>query len=137
MAQYESHNFCAVLPLGAGTVAAGTFLQPIMALPGTSHGGGITLTKVWYSTNKAIAAGSAPTAALLSLTATGGTVATVVTGLSSAAWTAGTPVVGTIAAGFVSGTCGYLGVKVGHEALEADETYLTVGIQYVMGRADV
>jgi hypothetical protein len=129
----------AVIPLGAGTVAAGTFLVPFLALPGTAQGGGITLTKVWYSTNKAIAAGSAPSAELLSLTTTGGTVAIVCTKLGSAAWTAGTPIVGTLVSGqgYVPGTAGYLGVKIGHENLAASETYITVGVNYMLGRGSV
>lgn len=128
----------AQIPLGAGTVAAGTFLLPFMAMPGTSqYGGGIHIQKVWYSTNKAIAAGSAPTAELISLTSTGGTVAIICTALSSAAWTAGTPVVGTLVAAkeFVPGTVAYIGVKVGHENLAAAETYLSVGVVYSLGRA--
>ena len=136
---YYNQQVTTLIPLGAGTVAAGTFLQPFFALPGTSeYGGGITITKVWYSTNKAIAAGSAPTAELISLTSTGGTVAIICTALSSAAWTAGTPVVGTLVAGkeFVPGTVSYIGVKVGHENLAASETYLVVGVCYVSGRGD-
>jgi hypothetical protein len=136
----ENNQVTVLIPLGMGTpAAAGTSLQPIFALPGTSqYGGGITITKVWYSTNKVVASGSAPTAELISMTSTGGTVAIVCTALSSAAWTAGTPVVGTLVAGkeFVPGTVSYIGVKVGHETLSAHETSLAVGIMYVSGRAD-
>jgi len=137
---FENKQVTVLVPLGMGTAAsAGTSLQPIFALPGTSQfGGGITITKVWYSTNKAVASGSAPTAELISLTSTGGTVAIVCTALSSAAWTAGTPVLGTLVAGkeFVPGTVSYIGVKIGHDLLTSQDTCLNVGIMYVSGRAD-
>jgi len=137
---FENQQVTVLIPLGMGTAAAaGTSLQPILALPGTSeYAGGITITKVWYATNKAVASGSAPTAELISLTSTGGTVAIICTALASAAWTAGTPVVGTLVAGkeFVPGTVSYIGVKIGHETLSAYETSLAVGINYVSGRAD-
>jgi hypothetical protein len=139
MAFYNQQVVCSI-PLGMGTPgAAGTFLVPVMALPGTSeYGGGITITKVWYCANKAVAAGSAPTAELISMTSTGGTVAIVCTALSSAAWTAGTPVAGTLVAGkeFVPGTVSYIGVKVGHDLLTSQDTCLNVGIMYVSGRGD-
>ena len=44
-----------VIPYGAGTVAAGTTDYLLMAIPGTSYGGGITLVRGYYSANKAIA----------------------------------------------------------------------------------
>jgi len=139
MAYHNQQVVCSI-PLGMGTPgAAGTFLVPVLGLPGTSqYGGGITITKVWYCANKAVAAGSAPTAELISMTSTGGTVAIVCTALSSAAWTAGTPVLGTLVAGkeFVPGTVSYIGVKIGHDLLTSQDTCLNVGIMYVSGRAD-
>ena len=57
------------LPIsGGGTVAAGTFTVPILPIPGTADGGGIYLVRAAYSSNVAIAAGSAPDVKIVSLT---------------------------------------------------------------------
>jgi hypothetical protein len=104
-----------------------------MALPGTLYGGGITLNKIYYSANKAVAAGSAPSLVILGLTSTGGTVATYSTN-GSAALTAGTPIVGTIDTAWVPGTVAFLGLKYGHENLAAASTQLTCNVLYSIGR---
>jgi len=122
------------VPLGAGTAAAaGTSIVVLTALPGTLYGGGITLNKIWYTANKAVAAGSAPAISLLGLTSTGGTVATYSTN-GSAALTAGTPIIGTIDTAWVPGTVAFLGLKYGHETFTAHETVLSVNILCSVGR---
>ena len=126
-------NAAITIPLGAGTVAAGTSISVIMAVPGTAYGGGITLHNIWYTANKAVAAGSAPSLVILGLTSTGGTAATYSTN-GSAALTAGTPIAGTISTAWVPGTVSFLGLKYGHEALAAASTQLTCNILYSVGR---
>lgn len=133
MANANIYNANVTIPLGAGTVAAGTSIAIVMALPGTLYGGGITLNKVYYTANKAVAAGSAPSLVLLGLTATGGTVATYSTN-GSAALTAGTPIAGTIDTAWVPGTVAFLGLKYGHENLAAASTQLNCNILYSIGR---
>jgi len=126
-------NASVTIPLGAGTVGAGTSIAVFFTLPGTAWGGGITLQKVSFTANKAVAAGSAPSLQILGLSATGGTATShVVNG--SAALTAGTPITGTIGTAWVPGTVTYLGLKYGHENLAASDTHLTCNILYAVGR---
>jgi hypothetical protein len=133
----ETYNVVVSIPLvSGGTVAAGTSRHALFALPGTAQGGGITLTKVKYSSNAAIAAGSAPALNLITMTTTGAAIATIGAN-GSAALTAGTPIAGTISTYYVSGTTGYLGLEVGQGAFGAATTItLHAHIQYVMGRGD-
>jgi hypothetical protein len=127
-------NASFAIPLGAGTAAAaGTSNVVLMALPGTLYGGGITLLKVWYSANKAVAAGSAPSLTILGLSSTGGT-ATSHSVNGSAALTAGTPITGTIGTAWVPGTVSFLALQYGHETFSAHETVLTANIVYAVGR---
>jgi hypothetical protein len=133
MSQLDGLNASITIPLGAGTVSAGTSISLIMSIPGTLYGGGITIKKIWYCANKAVAAGSAPSLAILGLTSAGGTAATYSTN-GSAALTAGTPIAGTIDTAWVPGTVSFLGLKYGHENLAASSTQLTCNIVYAIGR---
>ena len=121
--------------VSGGTLAsAGTWFVPIMAIPGTAYGGGITLVSVKFASNVAIAAGSAPSFELITQSSTGAILATVVAN-GSAALSAGTPVAGTIATEWIPGTVGLLGVKYGHAVYgAATPVYLTAAIQYYHGR---
>ena len=127
-------NASFAIPLGAGTAAAaGTSNVVLMAIPGTLYGGGITLLKVWYTSNKAVAAGSAPSLSIIGLSSTGGTATThCVNG--SAALTAGTPITGTIGTAWVPGTVSFLALQYGHETFSAHETVLSVNILAAVGR---
>jgi hypothetical protein len=131
----DLHTVNVTIPLGAGTSTAGTSNVLALALPGTSYGGGITLRQVYFGSNKAIAAGSAPCFRLITQTSTGGTIGTIVSS-GSAALSAGTPVVGTItaASAYIPGTVAFVSVQFGINALAAVDTYLSAVIQYSVGR---
>ena len=136
MAQLDVHNVSISIPYGAGThtILAGTTKHMAFALPGTALAGGITLTKVSYSSNVAIAAGSAPCFNLITLTTAGVVVATVGAN-GSAALTAGTPVAGTISTYWLPGTLGYLAVEMGNDPWVGTAN-VRADIQYVMGRGN-
>lgn len=123
------------LPIaGGGTVAAGTFIIPVMPIPGTADGGGIYLVRAAYSANAVIAAGSAPIVQLVTLNSASLPLATVGAN-GSAAFAAGTANAGTISTPWVAGTVGYLGIKYGHGAFgAATMVYLNASIQYYLGR---
>ncbi len=133
----NNQNVTVGIPLVAGgTVAAGTTTHLLLAIPGTLAGGGITLTKAYYSANAAIAAGSAPAFNLVTKTSAGAVIATVGAN-GSAALTAGTPVVGTISTYWIPGTVGFLALEVGQGAFGAATSIaLQASIQYVMGRGN-
>lgn len=120
------------VPYG-GTVAAGTFVAPILKIPGTAHGGGIYLVSAAYSSPIAIGAGSAPVIRLVTLTSAGAIIGTIGAN-GSAALTAGTPIAGTISTPWISGTVGYLAVEWGHEIAAHNSMALTAMIQYYHGR---
>jgi len=117
----------------AGTVAAGTFVAPIMKIPGTSHGGGIYLVSADYSSPIAIGAGTAPAIRLVTLTSAGGVIATVGAN-GSAALTAGTPITGTISTPWISGTVGFLALEWGHEIAANNNMAITACVNYYLGR---
>jgi hypothetical protein len=123
------------LPIsGGGTVAAGTFIVPAFALPGTSHGGGVYLVRAKYAANAAIAVGSAPIFQIVSLDANSLPIATLGAN-GSAAMAAGTAIVGTISTNWVAGTVGYVGIKYGHGAFgAATMVYVNASLQYYLGR---
>lgn len=128
----ELHTVSHTVPYG-GTVAAGTFVAPIMPIPGTAHGGGVSLVSVAYSCPIAIGAGSAPAIRLVTLSAAGAILGTVAAN-GSAALTAGTPIAGTISTRWIAGTVGYLAVEWGHEIAAHNSMALTTMIQYYKGR---
>lgn len=119
---------------GGGTLAAGTFYLPVMQIPGTANGGGVTLVRSRYSTNAAVGAGSAPAVRLITQTSTGAIIATVAAN-GSVAYTAGTPISGTISTAWIPGTVGFLGIEYGHGAFgAATMVFLNAEIQYYQGR---
>jgi len=130
----QSHSV-SIPVVSVGTLAAGTVRTPIMKLPGTIAGG-ITLINAAYSSETAIAAGSAPSFNLVTLTTTGAVIATVGAN-GSAALSAGTPVTGTISTRWIPGTVGYLAVEAGHAAYgAASMVNYQVHLNWVYGRAD-
>ena len=135
MSQLDNHNVTVTIPLvSGGTVAAGTTTQLIMAMPGTAEGGGITITKLTYCANAAVASGSAPAFNLVTKTSTGAVIATIGAN-GSAGLTAGTPIAGTVSTAWVAGTVGYLALEVGHGAYGAATTVsVAASLQYLMGR---
>lgn len=122
-----------VIPYGAGTSAAGTNNYLLMPVPGTAYGGGINLVRGYYSSSKAIAAGSAPAFNLITLNATGGTIGTIGAN-GSAALSAGTPVVATISTKWVPGTISFLAIQLCHDDIVAQNTALTASFQWYAGR---
>jgi hypothetical protein len=118
-----------------GTLGAGTVRTPIMKLPGTV-GGGITLLGGAYSSETAIAAGSAPMFNLVTLTSTGAVIATIGAN-GSAALSAGTPVAATITTYWIPGTVAYLAVEAGHGAYgAASMVAYQVHLTYAFGRGN-
>jgi len=117
----------------AGTVAAGTFVAPIMKIPGTAHGGGIYLVSADYSSPIAIGAGTSPVIRLVTLTSAGAVIATVGAN-GSAALTAGTPITGTISTPWIAGTVGFLALEWGHEIAANNNMAITACVNYYLGR---
>ena len=112
--------------------AVGTQNALLMAIPGTSWGGGITLRNVWFCANKDIGAGSAPVLRIITRGATG-TIGTIVSN-GSAALTMGTAIAGTISSAFVAGTVSFLSLQYGHEVNGSPDFALTTVVTYSMGR---
>ena len=125
-----------VIPYGAGTTTAGTSNYLLMALPGTSYGGGAYIVRGYYSSNKAIASGSAPAFNLITQTSTGGTIGTIGAN-GSAALSGGTPVAATISTAWVPGTVAFVSVQVCHDAYAATDNALTATFQWYPGRGAV
>lgn len=124
------------LPIVSGgtLAAAGTWSVPILRMPGTSHGGGITIVRADLTANVAIGAGSAPSWQLVTQTSANAAIATVASN-GSAALTAGTAAAGTISTAYVPGTVGFLAVKYGHAIFgAATPVYLVASLQYYVGR---
>ena len=133
----ESYQVYVSLVLG-GTGAVGTTQVLALSLPGTSLGGGVTVTKIAYMSQAAIAAASAPQYTLVSLDSSSNIIATIGTATASAAWTAGTvrSITVTAANAYVSGTVSYLAVKTAQTAANSAQMYVSGNIQYVLGRGD-
>lgn len=127
----EAHNVNVFL--GGGTLAIGTSNIFAFWVPTDAVGGGITVTRVSYSSNEAIAAASAPNFELVSLGTNAAVNGTIATAIGSAAFTAGTPRTGTIASAFVDAGYG-VAVRWIQTAANADSPRLTANIQYVTGR---
>lgn len=129
-----SVNVSIPLVSGGTLAAAGTTIHPFFAVPGTANGGGITIAKLSYSSNAAIAAGSAPTVGIVTLNSSSLPIGTPCLN-GSAAFTAGTVSNGTITTAWVPGTVGFLGVRVGQGIYGASTTVvLNVNMQYYLGR---
>jgi len=128
----EIHNVCIPISLG-GTLAVGTSNIFGFWVPTDAVGGGITVTRVAYSSDKAIAAASAPNFTLVSLGTNGAVNGTIASATGSAAFTAGTPRAGTISTAFVDASYG-VAVQWAQTAANADISYITAAIQYQMGK---
>ena len=116
-----------------GTLAAGTSNVLGFWVPTASIGGGITVTKVSYTSNAAVASGSAPDFTLVSLGTNSAINGTIATAIGTAAFTAGTSRPGTISSAYVDATYG-VAVKWEQEDVNGDTHTLTAQVQYVMGR---
>lgn len=124
-------NVC--VPLGNGTSALGTTNIVGFYAPSDAVGGGITIVKVDYASNEAIAAASAPVFECVTLTSAGVISGTIATVLGSANWTAGTSRVGTLSTVFVDAGQA-VAFKRANTAVNADAPIITAMVQYVMGK---
>jgi hypothetical protein len=132
----EIYTQTVAIPLpNCGTAAAGTYFVPVLTMPGTANSG-ITIKKWWYATNAVIAAGSAPSVSLVEMNSACLRIASGTIGANgSAATTAGTAITGTLSTAWIPGTVAFIGVEYGQAAYGAAvPMYMTVGIQYVLGR---
>jgi len=124
-------NVC--VPLSNGTLALGTTTIVGFYAPSDAVGGGITITKVDFASNAAIAAASAPVFECVVLSSAGAIAGTIATALGSAAWTAGTSRVGTLSTVFVDAGQA-VAFKRAQTAVNADAQVITGMVQYLMGR---
>ncbi len=107
---------------------------PIMRVPGTAYGGGLTIVRWDYSANVVIASGSAPAVRLVSQTAANAPIATLCAN-GSAATTAGTAISGTITTAWVAGTVGFLACEYTQATYGGTSpAYLNVSVQWYPGR---
>lgn len=110
---------------------------PILRIPGTSYGGGINIVRWSYTTNIAVASGSAPAVRLVTQTSANLPIATICSN-GSAATTAGTAVTGTITTAWVAGTVGWLGCEYTQNTYGGTSPlYMAVSVQYHLGRGSV
>ena len=110
---------------------------PIMRIPGTAYGGGMTIVRWDYATNKAIAVGSAPAVRLVSQTSANAAIATLCAN-GSAATTAGTAVAGTVTTAWVAGTVGFLACEYTQATYGGTSpVYMNVSVQWYPGRGSV
>ena len=124
-------NVC--VPLANGTLAIGTSTIVGFYAPSDAVGGGITITKVDYASNAAIAAASAPVFECVKLTSAGAINGTIATVLGSANWTAGTSRVGTLSTVFVDAGEA-VAFKWAQTAANGDAPVITGCVQYLMGQ---
>ena len=121
----------------AGTVYVGTVRMCIGKAPSDANGGGVTITETWIASDVALAAGSAPGFALVTLAA--GTsqtpTGTICSVAGSGAWTAGTTrsTFETVSDGWVDGG-EYIGLEYIGTAVNATVFNVTGGYNGVMGR---
>ena len=121
--------------LGAGTLAVGTTVYPIMKAPADAVGGGLTVTELRAVSSATLAAGSAwglevVTGATGTATTLNGTVGTIP---GTGAWTANVIRTVTVADGWVDGG-EYLSVRFIGTAENATAHTITVFGNAVMGR---
>jgi len=124
-------NVC--VPLANGTLAIGTSTIVGFYAPSDAVGGGITITKVDYASNAAIAAASAPVFECVKLSSTGAIAGTIATALGSENWTAGTSRVGTLSTVFVDAGEA-VAFKWTQTAANGALNVVTGMVQYVMGQ---
>ena len=127
----DVHNVA--INIANGTLAVGTTNVFGFWVPTASVGGGITITKVTYTSNEAIAAASAPNFTLVSVGTDSATSGTLATAIGSVAFAAGTAQPGTISTSFVDATYG-VAVQWAQTAENAATPTVTAQVQYVMGR---
>ena len=121
----------------SGTVYVGTVRLPFAKAPADANGGGFTVTEAWIASDVAIAAGSAPGFALVTLasgtsqTPTG----TICSVSGTGAWTAGTirSDFSTISDAWVDGG-EYVALEYIGTAVNAGAMNITGGFNAVMGR---
>lgn len=129
MAEVHNVNVC----LTNGTLEPATSNVFAFWVPSAAQGGGITITRVDFCSDEAIAAASAPVYTVLTVGTNCAANGTVTSVLASAAWTAGTSRVGTISTAFVDATYGVV-IQRKQTAANADTPVVNCSIQYVMGR---
>jgi hypothetical protein len=127
----EVHNVN--INITSGTLAPGTTNVFGFWAPTASVGGGITITKVSYASNNAVAAASAPNFTLVTVGTNSATNGTIATAIGSVAFAAGTIQTGTISSAFVDATYGVAVQWVQTEA-NADRQTINAHVQYVLGR---
>lgn len=137
MSQMNIQNVSVAIPLlgAAGTLGGPqSNFVPLVRLPGTLYGGGISLLRWDYTTNVVLAVGSAPAVRIVSQTAANLPIATLGAN-GSAATTAGTAISGTISTSWVAGTVGWLGVEYTQATYGGTSpAYMVVSAQYAIGR---
>jgi hypothetical protein len=121
----------------AGTVYEGTVRLPFAKAPADANGGGFTVTETFIVSDVAIAAGSAPGFALVTLASgTSQTPTGTICSISgTGAWTAGTARTGfaTVSDGWVDGG-EYVALEYIGTAVNAGAMNITGGFNAVMGR---
>ena len=130
-------NLSVIIPLlGAAGTAGGPQSNsiPLMRIPGTLYGGGITIDRWDYATNVVLAVGSAPAVRLVSQNSANLPIATLCSN-GSAATTAGTAIAGTITTQWVPGTVGFLGLEYTQATYGGTSpAWMNVNVQYHIGR---
>ena len=133
----DIQNLSLVIPLlgQAGTLGGPQSNNiPLMRIPGTLYGGGITIDRWDYATNVVLAVGSAPAVRLVSQTAANLPIATLCSN-GSAATTAGTAIAGSVTTQWVAGTVGFLGLEYTQATYGGTSpAYMQVNVQYHVGR---
>jgi len=117
----------------AGTHAIGTANYIAFFAPGQTVGGGVTITRVTYSSPLAVAAASAAQPTLVTIGTNSAINGTIAAALASAAWTAGTIREGTVSTAYVQYAYG-VAVKWGQTVANGDENLYLTNIQYFMGK---
>jgi hypothetical protein len=102
-----------------------------MQAPTDAQGGGLTITKAGCASRNAIAAGSAPFLALVTLS-TASVVDGTIAAFTAGAFTAGTAVTATLSTAFVDASK-YVAWKVMGTVVNADQIYLSAWYEYIMG----
>src|SRR3990172_3877237 len=137
MSAQELYTLNTVIPIltNAGTLGGPQSNSiPLMRIPGTAYGGGISIIRWDYTTNIVVAVGSAPAVRLVTQTAANLPIATPCIN-GSAATTAGTAVTGTITTPFVAGTVGWLACEYTQATYGGTSPlYMNVSLQYAIGR---
>lgn len=123
-----------VTVIRSGTSAAGTANYIAFWAPTDALGGGVTITKVAYSSPLAVNVASAAQPELVTLGTNSAINGTIAPALGSVAWTAGTIRSGTITNAFVDAGYGVAVKWAQPTSANNDENVYIANIQYVMGR---